>query len=190
MNERLRLLMVCSMLLTGAAAPLHAQSLADQLKQCAAQADDAQRLNCYDRIARPPAPATAGAAAPRSAPATIPPTAAVPSAPAPIPAPGEAAPAAAPNSNAAAFGISNGPLAAKRQTQSLKSISAVVATVTTRPRGELVVTLDNGQVWQQLMAVDYFPLEPGDTVEISSGALGSYVLSAPSKRSTKVTRIR
>ncbi|MGC1386532.1 MAG: hypothetical protein WA807_00840, partial [Steroidobacteraceae bacterium] len=65
-----------------------------------------------------------------------------------------------------------------------------VAKLATRPRGELVVTLDNGQVWQQLTAVDYFPLKAGDTVEISSGALGSYVLSAPSKRSTKVTRIR
>jgi len=184
------------MLVTGAVQPVNALSVADQLKLCAAETDPARRLSCYDRVAGQPAatPTTEGAA-PLPKPATIPPTAPAASAPAasaPAPSASAAQPAksAEASSSPAEFGVSNGPLAAKRQTNSPKSISAVVANVTARPRGELVVTLDNGQVWQQLAAVDYFPLKAGDTVEISSGALGSYILSAPSRRSTKVTRIR
>jgi hypothetical protein len=67
-------------------------------------------------------------------------------------------------------------------------MTAVVTKITQRPRGELVMTLDNGQVWVQNEAAAYFPLKPGDTVEISVGLLDSYVLWAPFKRSTKVTR--
>ncbi len=187
---------VCCLLATGAVQPVDAQSVADQLKLCSAETDPARRLSCYDRVAgQPAATTTTEGAAPLPKPATMPPTvpaASAPAASAPAPSAAAAQPAksAGASSNAAEFGVSNGPLAAKQQTKSLKSISAVVANVTARPRGELVVTLDNGQVWQQLAAVDYFPLKAGDAVEISSGALGSYVLSAPSRRSTKVTRIR
>jgi hypothetical protein len=39
-----------------------------------------------------------------------------------------------------------------------------------------IITLDNGQVWRQLEATDYFPMTPGDTVLIKKGALGSYKL--------------
>jgi hypothetical protein len=180
-NERVGYVALALILALGAVYPVEAASLAEQLRLCASEADSARRLNCYDRIAAGlPGPATAGAAPAPPAPAAPPPT--PPASPAP-------APAAPASSNPAEFGVSNGPLAAKRQTKSLKNISAVVTNVATRARGELVVTLDNGQVWQQNEAVDYFPLHVGDTVEISSGALGSYVLSAPSKRYTKVTRI-
>ena len=39
-----------------------------------------------------------------------------------------------------------------------------------------IITLDNGQVWRQLEATDYFPMALGDTVLIKRGALGSYKL--------------
>ena len=199
MNERVGYVALALILALGTVYPVEATSLAEQLRLCASEADSARRLNCYDRIAAGlPGPATAGAAPAQPAPAqhaaaTPPPTtsaspAAAPSAPA-APTPPAPAPPAPVSSNPAEFGVSNGPLAAKRQAKSLKDISAVVTNVATRARGELVVTLDNGQVWQQNQAVDYFPLHVGDTVEISSGALGSYVLSAPSRRYTKVTRI-
>jgi hypothetical protein len=193
-NERVGLLALALILAPGAAFPAEATSLAEQLRLCASEADSARRLNCYDRIAAGlQGPATAAAAPAPPAPAAPPPTApASPASPASAPStptPPTPAPAADASSNPAEFGVSNGPLAAKRQTKSLKNISAVVTNVATRPRGELVVTLDNGQVWQQNEAVDYFPLHVGDAVEISSGALGSYVLSAPSRRYTKVTRI-
>ncbi len=88
------------------------------------------------------------------------------------------------------FGVHNGALEAKligRQRE--KRLLAVVSAVSNRPRGELVVTLDNGQVWVQLEPANY-PLKAGDHVEIDVGALGSYVLWSPSnRRATKVTRI-
>jgi hypothetical protein len=50
--------------------------------------------------------------------------------------------------------------------------------------------LDNDQVWMENQASEYFPLKIGDTVRIRSAALGSYMMFAPSKRATRVTRIR
>jgi fumarylacetoacetate (FAA) hydrolase family protein len=86
--------------------------------------------------------------------------------------------------------VNNGPLEAKKLVNQLKSMSGIVATVSTRPRGELVVTLDNGQVWVQNQAADFFTLKTGDRVEISVGALGSYTMWVPSiRRASKVTRI-
>ena len=48
-------------------------------------------------------------------------------------------------------------------------MSATVTAIDKRPRGELVVTLDNGQVWAQKNAERYFPLEVGDPVAILAG---------------------
>ena len=88
------------------------------------------------------------------------------------------------------FGVHNGALEAKLvNPHREKQMLAVVRNVSNRPRGELVVTLDNGQVWAQIEATRY-PLKPGDHVEIDVGAMGSYVLWSPSnRRATKVTRI-
>jgi hypothetical protein len=80
-------------------------------------------------------------------------------------------------------------LQAKQRAGKPQAMTAVVTKIAQRPRGELVMTLDNGQVWVQNEAAAYFPLKAGDKVEISVGMLDSYVLWAPFKRSTKVTRI-
>jgi hypothetical protein len=196
-----------------------AADLGAQLAACAATADDARRLQCYDQLSaslHPPAgnaltrpaasaaPSTAAAAliaaggavagaAATTAGTPAPPATTVAAAPATLAAPALAAPAPVANRDPATekaeFGVSNGPLAAKRSTTQLKSLTAGVAKVTVLPYGQLVITLDNGQVWRQIQAVEYFPLKVGDQVEISVGALGSYVLQAPSKRVAKVTRI-
>lgn len=136
-----------------------------QLKHCASLTVASARLACYDALA---GAATTGVAA--SA--------------------GTAAPGAPPTPSATAFGVHNGPLEARLVSpQREKHMLAVVAAVSNRPRGELVVTLDNGQVWVQNEPTNY-PLKPGDHVEIDVGALGSYVLWSPSnRRATKVTRI-
>jgi hypothetical protein len=87
--------------------------------------------------------------------------------------------------------VSNGPLQAKQAAGRPKSMSALVASVSTRSRGELVITLANGQVWVQNEAAEYFPLKAGDAVEINMGALESYVMWVPAtRRASKVTRIR
>ena len=79
--------------------------------------------------------------------------------------------------------------AAEPQAPAPKRMSATVTSIDKRPRGELVVTLDNGQVWAQKSADRYFPLEIGDTVEILAGALGSFRLIAGS-RAIAVTRVQ
>lgn len=79
--------------------------------------------------------------------------------------------------------------AAESQAPAAKRTSATVKAIDKRPRGELVVTLDNGQVWAQKTAERYFPIEVGDTVEILAGALGSFRLIA-GNRATAVTRVQ
>jgi len=162
-------------------------SLAAQLKRCAALTDASPRLACYDALAgkaaasaaaSPPAasPEAGGAVAATATPASAQAAAAATGAP------------AAPN--LANFGVRNGPLQAERDPVREKTMLAVVSAVSTRGRGELVVTLDNGQVWRQIQPSEY-PLKPGDRVEIDVAALGSYRLWTPStRRATKVTRIQ
>lgn len=89
------------------------------------------------------------------------------------------------------FGVRGGPLAREQEAKAstVKQIRAKLAALATKPYGELVLTLDNGQVWEQLQAA-YFPLRPGDDITIKSGALGSYILVAPSGRGTKVRRLQ
>ena len=78
--------------------------------------------------------------------------------------------------------------AAAPQGPAPKRMSATVTAIDKRPRGELVVTLDNGQVWAQKSADRYFPLKVGDPVAILSGSLGSFRLIAGS-RAPAVTRV-
>ena len=140
-----------------------ATPLPEQVLTCAAETDSARRLSCYDRLAvELKKLGTASAPAP----------------------PGTRSEAEA------EFGLQEGPLARKRQHLQPKQITAVVSRVQHRADGELVVSLDNGQVWRQIESVAYFPLEVGDKIQINAGAFASYILSAPSKRATRVTRIQ
>jgi hypothetical protein len=168
--------------------PAHASSsnpLAAQLKRCASLVDVGARLTCYDALAGSVAAPSAAAAQPSpstggSAGTTMSSSAAA----APVAA---ANPSAPPNAD---FGVRNGPLQAERDPVREKTMFAVVSAVGSRGRGELVVTLDNGQVWKQIQPSDY-PLKAGDHVEIDVAALGSYRLWTPStRRATKVTRIQ
>lgn len=151
-------------LFVGAAAccaqAVSAQSLSDQVRGCAAQAETGARLACYDQLA-----ASLGKGAAVSGAAVSPP------------------------SPDAQFGIAGGKLEQKKEGAVPKDIQALVSGVARRPRGELVITLDNGQVWAQLAPQEYYPLKIGDTVHISKGALGSYSLTTPAKRGSKVTRL-
>ena len=70
-----------------------------------------------------------------------------------------------------------------------KRIAATVTAIDKRPRGELVLTLDNGQVWAQKEAGAYFPVKVGDPVTILAGTLGSFRLIV-ANRATAVTRVQ
>jgi hypothetical protein len=187
---------------TCCAQAVSALSLSDQVRGCAAQADTGARLACYDQLAAGlgkgaavggaaidgAQAGTAGSAAQRAAVAD---DAAGGSTAAATQRAGMAndAAAASPPSPEAQFGISGGKLEQKKEAVAPKEIQAVVSGVARRPRGELVITLDNGQVWAQLAPQEYYPLKIGDTVHISKGALGSYSLTTPAKRGSKVTRL-
>jgi hypothetical protein len=56
--------------------------------------------------------------------------------------------------------------------------------------GRVVFTLDNGQMWRQLVPAGDLLLKLGDKVRLVRGALGSFRLKAPSGRDCKVTRVR
>lgn len=150
-----------------AAAPLaSAQAVPESLRACAAEADDLRRLACFDREM-----ARLGES----------------HAPAPAPAPMLSA--------EERFGM-QGELARKLEKEKgierpeLEKLEAQVSEVGEKPRGELIVTLDNGQVWEQVEAKTGFRLRSGDSVTITPGALRSFWLQGESGRQTRVRRVR
>jgi hypothetical protein len=150
---------------------LLAQSLEEAVRACAAETDVLRRLACYDRAAaqlvgeHTPGAAPASSTADRDGPRTVSPE--------------------------ARFGVRNGPLDERKYATAPKEITATVILIEMRRlSGALVVSLDNDQVWVENQPSEYFPLKVGDTVRIRSAALGAYMMFAPSKRATRVTRIR
>jgi hypothetical protein len=157
----LHILVTSALMIAAAAPPAFAadDDLAQRIAACAREPDDARRLACFD-----------GAAAPKAV--------------------------AAPKVDATAtFGVHGSELARSRDDGNPESeaapkrISAKVTAIEKRARGELVVTLDNGQVWAQKESGAYFPLKVGDPVAILAGTLGSFRLIA-GNRATAVTRVQ
>jgi hypothetical protein len=132
------------------ALPAGAEPLPASVRACIGEADAAQRLACYDReVARLIAPA--GTFAPATVGAAAPGTSLAPASAPPLPA---AAPPAAPP----------------------RHLSAKVSAV--RQSGDnLLVTLDNGDVWEQSApATSQLNLRPGDVVQLDR-ELGGWFLS-------------
>ena len=69
-------------------------------------------------------------------------------------------------------------------------LSATVARVAKKARGQHVVYLENGQVWQENFASSYFPVEPGDRITIKRRRFGGYRLVVPSGKGYRVERVR
>jgi hypothetical protein len=142
---------------------------------CADESDDTQRLRCFDAVVanlrKAPPPAATAAAAPAAS--------------APVAAPQPATPAPTPEQR---FGA-RGDIKPDRH-EEVHELNATVTALGAKPHGELIVTLDNGQVWAEIAANSRVKLKTGDTVKIERGALGSYSLVAPNGRSSKVARIQ
>jgi hypothetical protein len=67
---------------------------------------------------------------------------------------------------------------------------ATVVAIRERARGQMVITLDNGESWSEQYASRGFLVEVGDSVTMKKGLLSSsYRLIAPGGRSYKMTRI-
>jgi hypothetical protein len=156
-----------------------ADPLPASVRACAAVPDVLQRLSCYDReVARYPAPqaksTTTGAPA-----ASLPQT--------PAPAPQAAAkpvpPPVVPSSNTA--GSSAPPAADVAATDSTKHFVAHLVSIERLPN-EMILHLDNGQVWQEVQGVSGdLSLREGDAVTIDRH-FGSYWLTGPHVSSMKV----
>jgi hypothetical protein len=156
------------------------------LSECLQEQSDAGRLACYDRVAigesedgqRVPDGATS----------------------AEQPAPAIVAGPAGQDSDVAAreavdqvdnFGM-NDRIAEEKSEASppLDEITATIVAIETRRYGERILTLDNGQVWEEEQPQTRVRLEVGDLVRIKAGALGSFKLFGSTKRSTRVERVR
>jgi len=168
-----------------------------KLLACRGIDDAAARLACFDREAAALAPAAVAHAAspsvasPPAAPAAPPVVASAARAPA---APAVAVAAAAAPDAAQQFGLPERTVAAQEvaagtRPAEVKKIAAHVTKFAPGPDGRLVFTLDNDQVWRQLLSEGDLLMTPGDAVTISRGFLGSYWLQTASGRGCKVTRL-
>jgi hypothetical protein len=152
---------------------------------CARLTDDARRLACFDaEVARlagdTPAAQASGADSSSEAVATAGAATAATAA-------ADASPKADSLTSEEKFGL-RGDLK-KQKTPELQQLTANVTGVAERPWGELVVTLDNGQIWVEIESDSGVRLKAGDQVTIKTGALHSYLLTAPNGRSSKVRRL-
>lgn len=69
------------------------------------------------------------------------------------------------------------------------NLVAKVQATTQGAYGKIVVTLDNGQVWEQQELID-FSLRVGDVVTLKPGLLGSFWMTNPSHERTRVSRVK
>jgi hypothetical protein len=138
------------------------QSLLEVVGSCRSQADDAARLQCYDRVVAQFTAATTVAT--------------------------NTAKATDEFGLTSAQILARQPDEAWSH-HPLKRITARVATVAQRSGARLVLHLDNGQVWEPSEDAPDLHLEPGDFVTIDRGVLGAYYLSVQSqKQGIKVQR--
>jgi hypothetical protein len=145
-----------------------------EMHACATEQDDSRRLACYDRClghiqAEPPRTAASK----------------------PQPTSGPAGPEAVALAEQQ-FGI-NAQVARQQAgaqaVPQLKELRGRVVAVSRKLRGEPIVTLDNGQVWQGADGEVMDRLKVGDVVTIWHGAMGSYHM-AVGHESVRVTRMR
>jgi hypothetical protein len=127
-------------------------------------------------------PATAGTPAPTSA-ATA----------SPRPAAATGASMPAPLSEVDAFGMT--PQIQQKENHGtppprLDKLSAHITAVSQKPAGESVVTLDNGQVWEEAEATSHLPLRTGDNITIKRGMLGAFYMSSRQVLGLRVKRVR
>ena len=198
------------LLLSAVGLPAGAQ-VPPSLHACASIPSNSERLACFDREdARlsgssskpaaplppannaPPAAARTLAAAPAAPAAAAPPPVSAPPAPPP-----SAAPAAALLPPEQTFGLNRDQLVKAEAHQQglapppkLKNLSAQVASASQNSAGHWVMTLDNGQVWRQTQDQRDFSVSAGETVKISTGAMGSFWLQTNRHNWAKVERVQ
>lgn len=147
-----------------------AEDAGNEVKACRSEPDDAHRLACYDRAVERMHEGDASTAA----------------------GPVAAEPALSPEERFGRTGAMTRAESDRKENQAreLDELEASVTEVWTRSDGLMSITLDNGQVWKQNRPDPFFRIRIGDKVKIQPAALGSFLLSGPSNRSTRVTRTK
>lgn len=162
--RRLRALLFCGLIGSSYAA--------DNLQQCRAITDATARLQCYDQYV--------DAHSAKNVTAAVPSTATVAAA--------SAANVTEPVKTArdeALFGTSGETIESK-----IADLNVQVQSVSTDSRQKLVLTMQNGQRWQQLDN-GFLKVSQGDSCVISSGVFGSYTMKCQQgTKSIRVKRIR
>jgi hypothetical protein len=150
-----------------------AQTPAD-IARCTAIESGSERLKCYDKLfvqsaSQPQEQSKAAATIAAAAPA-----------------------AAATSADLDDFGLDGRkPAGQADEPAGPDEMQARIAKLVAQPRGEYVLTLDNGQVWQQREYDWHFAFSVGDEVIIKRGLMKSYRLQQKGdNRTTPVTRIR
>ena len=77
-----------------------------------------------------------------------------------------------------------------RKARKLERLTVKVTELSRKPRGEIIVTLENGQIWTQRDASVNLNVRVGDTVTIREGSMGGYWLSNAARQSAQVTRLK
>jgi hypothetical protein len=72
----------------------------------------------------------------------------------------------------------------------LDKLAAHITAASQNPAGEFVVTLDNGQVWEEAEATSHLPLRSGDNITIKRGMLGAFYMSSKQALGLRVKRVR
>lgn len=162
-----------------------ADALYDEIRVCRSLPSDEARLACYDAAADRAQPERA-----RTAPDS---DASAPVRPATPEAPAAAAAGTATVSQEELFGKNAEEVQRTVEeatgAERMDSLSARITDLRQIELDKVVISLDNGQVWQQTTSSS-LRLREGDEVEIERGALGSYLLQkVGSKRSMRVQRL-
>jgi hypothetical protein len=172
-----------------------ADALPPTLRTCMKESDATRRLACFDRESA----LLAGVSAPvarQADPAPARPATTAPAAPVASAAATAGAAAATTQSATDKFGyrgnMARADLDKKKEVeQGGEELTAKVTELSSLPNGGLVLTLDNGQIWQQKTADRAMHVKVGDQVTIKRGVLNSFLLTSDTnKGSMRVARVR
>lgn len=168
---------ITAVVLVSQAALASPDSFGDRVLACTEISDDVRRLACYDRAAGTQLTADEVVSAePKPTPVAV--------------AESASAPATA-SEVVDEFGMTPELAGSQPEKETeLREISAKVVKLSKRPRGEFVVTLDNGQTWTEKRKENGFRVKVGDTVVIKKGSFtGAYRMVGRGRRSSQVRRI-
>jgi len=163
-------------------AAVAADATLDQARRCTAVKDSLERLVCYDTLfaAQPAPPAPPAASLP-----AVPPAGVAAVVPAPVPAAQAPTSAKGPATGAGAD-AEFGDEMVRRPSRDAedappRSLTATIQSLRETRPDVFRITLDNGQVWQQMDKDGLFHVAVGDTVQIDRGAMGGYRMARTSK---------